>query len=307
MEGVFKKPLHLAIGMFDGVHLGHQAVVGAAVRSARQQEANSAVLTFWPHPSRLFRPEEPVRQLQSPEVRERLLLNQGVDAVITEPFTREFASLEPEDFLPFLKRSLTTLTALYVGENWRFGRGRRGDVDLLVEQGKQAGISVFSAPRVNHDGQPVSSTRIRSLVEEGDMAQANTLLGYRYFCEGVIEGGKKLGRTIGFPTLNLPWNPELQPRLGVYTVRIRSTTQPQAEWLPGVANYGLRPTVETAREPRLEVHVLGPCGLGQGDPVIVEWLSFLRPERAFPNLDALRTQIAIDREQAERYFSQATN
>lgn len=304
--GQLTQPLHLAIGMFDGVHLGHQAVVGSAVRSAANTAAESAVLTFWPHPSRLFRPEDPVRQLQSPEHRESLLLKQGVGAVITQPFTREFAALAPEDFLPYLKAALPNLIAIYVGENWRFGRGRRGDVSLLIEEGHKLGITVFSAPRVNHDGHPVSSTRIRFLVETGDIAQANTLLGYPYFSEGRIVGGKRLGRTIGFPTLNLQWSPELRPRLGVYTVRIKSEDTVNAPWLPAVANYGLRPTVEQSTEPRLEVHVVGPCPLGQGDHVRVEWLSFLRPEQTFDGIEALRKQIAADRAQAEAYFSTPT-
>ncbi len=143
------------------------------------------------------------------------------------------------------------------------------------------------------------------MLEAGEIAAANGLLGFSYFAHGVVVPGKRLGRTIGFPTLNVPWSPELRPRLGVYAVRVAAApTVPGATdgWLPGVANYGLRPTVETATEPRLEVHVLGPCTLGEGDHVKVEWLQFLRPETKFAGLDALRTQIARDRESAAAYF-----
>ena len=294
------KPLFLAVGMFDGVHLGHRAVVSAAVQSAERGAGLAAVLTFWPHPSRLFRPQEAVRQIQQPELRTRLLYSLGVDAVITEPFTTEFAALEAEEFVPMLRRALPRLSTIYVGENWRFGRGRRGDVALLLAEGRKAGLSVFSAPRVNYDGEPISSTRIRALLEEGSMERANSLLGYTYFAEGVVRPGKRLGRTLGFPTLNLSWVPELLPRLGVYVVRVRR--KGTLEWLPAVANFGLRPTVEMASEPRLEIHVLGPCPLGEGDEIEVQWLSFLRAEERFAGVDALRSQIKQDRSRALAHF-----
>ena len=293
-------PLYLAIGMFDGVHLGHRAVVSAAVQSAQRGSGLSAVLTFWPHPSRLFRSNDPVRQIQGPDLRARHLFGLGVDVVITEPFTSDFAAMEAEDFVPTLRRALTGLQTIYVGENWRFGRGRRGDVNLLLEEGRKVGLTVFSAPRVNFDGVPVSSTRIRTDLESGEMARANSMLGYSYTSDGVVTPGKRLGRTLGFPTLNVPWNPELRPRYGVYLVRIR--TSGTTLWQPAVANYGLRPTTETATEPRLEVHVLGPCAGTEGDRVEVEWLDFVRPEQRFSSLDALTFQIAQDRAHAVRYF-----
>ncbi len=299
------RPLHLAIGMFDGVHLGHRAVIGTAVRAAEQDGAVAAVLTFWPHPSALFRPAQPTRLILPPATKGRMLGGLGVAAVITQPFTPELAAMEAEEFLPWLRRALPRLAAIHVGENFRFGRGRRGDVALLEASGRQFGIRVFSAPRVNLGGEPISSTRIRDMLEAGKVAEANALLGYPYFAHGVVAAGKRLGRTIGFPTLNVPWAPELRPRLGVYAVRIAAAPAapgPASGWLAAVANYGLRPTVETAIEPRLEVHVLGPCPLGEGDHVKVEWLRFLRPEAKFAGLDALRAQIARDRETAVEYF-----
>jgi riboflavin kinase/FMN adenylyltransferase len=293
-------PVFLAIGMFDGVHLGHRAVISAAVQSAQRGTGLSAVLTFWPHPSRLFRSDDPVRQIQGPEMRARHLFSLGVDVVITEPFTSDFAALEAEELVPTLRRALVGLQTIYVGENWRFGRGRRGDVNLLLEEGRKVGLSVFSAPRVNFDGVPISSTRIRKDLEAGEMSRANSMLGYSYASEGMVTPGKRLGRTLGFPTLNVPWNPELRPRYGVYLVRIRrlGTTH----WQPAVANYGLRPTTETVTEPRLEVHVLGPCAEAEGDRVEVEWLEFVRPEQRFSSLDALKAQIAQDRARALRHF-----
>ena len=295
------KPLHLAIGMFDGVHLGHRAVIEAAVQSARRSGGLAAVLTFWPHPSALFRPNDPTRMIQDAPTKTRVLLTLGVDAVITEPFTLELARITAEDFLPWLRGKLPSLAAVYVGENFRFGAGRRGDVALLVGVARSRGLAVFSAPRVNCDGEPISSTRIRALLESGEIAAANALLGYTYFASGVVVPGKRLGRGIGFPTLNLAWSPGQRPRFGVYTVRVSGVKS--AAPLPGVANYGLRPTVEQSTEPRLETHVLVPCPFDAGDEITVEWLRFLRPEMKFSGVDELRAQIAKDRAVAAEDFS----
>ena len=294
-------PLHLAIGMFDGVHLGHRAVIEAAVQSARRSGGTAAVLTFAPHPSTLFRPDQPTRLIMDSGMKARMLHRLGVEAMITQPFTPEFASVAAADFLPWLKQRAPQLAAVYVGENFRFGRGRKGDIALLVAEGRKHGLTVFSAPRVNFDGEPISSTRIRGLLETGDVAGANALLGYTYFAEGTVVHGKHLGRTIGFPTLNLAWAPDLRPRYGVYVVRVAGAKSVDA--LPGVANYGLRPTVEQTVEPRLEVHVLVDCPFGAGDSVTVKWLRFLRHEMKFAGLEELRAQIARDRAAAAADFS----
>ncbi len=295
------RPLHLAIGMFDGVHLGHRAVIDAAVRSARLEGGVSGVLTFWPHPSALFRPENPTRLIQDPATKASVLLGLGVDAVITQPFAKELAAIEAKDFLPWLLKEVPKLAAIYVGENFRFGRGRSGDIGLLVASGRALGVRVFSAPRVELDGDAISSTRIRRLIEDGEIAAANQLLGYPYFAVGAVQGGKRLGRTIGFPTLNLAWSPELRPRLGVYAVVVSGAKSPRP--VPGVANYGLRPTVEQASEPRLETHVLGECAFGEGDLIKVEWRRFIRPEMRFAGLDELRGQIQRDRDAVSADFS----
>jgi riboflavin kinase/FMN adenylyltransferase len=295
------RPLHLAIGMFDGVHLGHHAVIESAVHSARRCNGVAAVLTFWPHPSRLFRPAQPVRLIMTPALKNRQLARLGVDAVITEEFNADYASIEAEDFLPRLKQALPTLTTIYVGENWRFGRGRRGDITLLVAEAKKHGLAIVSAPRINQNGEPISSTRIRTYLEEGCMEEANALLGYTYFAEGTVAPGKQLGRKLGFPTLNVVWEPDLRPRFGVYAVLVSG--EKALEPLPAVANYGLRPTVENSIIPRLEIHVLAPCPFGAGDALSIEWLGFLRPEQKFDGVEALRAQIAADREAAQTWFA----
>jgi riboflavin kinase/FMN adenylyltransferase len=295
-----ERPLHLAIGMFDGVHLGHQSVIDSAVHSARRSGGLAGVLTFWPHPSALFRPENPTALLMPMEMKRRVLAELGIDFVIEQNFSREFAAIEAGDFVHFLKRSLPRLSAIYVGENFRFGRGRKGDVATLVEEGKKLAVAVYSAERLSHNGAPISSSRIRELLVKGDVVEANALLGYSYFAEGVVERGRQLGRTIGFPTLNIAWEPELKPRFGVYAVEVLDAA---GNRLKGVASYGTRPTVEAAGRPILEVHLLEDSALTYGDKVRVNWLHFLRPESKFESLDALKKQIVVDAENARQFLA----
>jgi len=300
-----RRPLHLAIGMFDGVHLGHQAVIEAAIRSAQQDNGVAAVLTFHPHPSRLFHPDDPTLLLMPSEQKINFLRKFGVDFVIAQPFTRTFAKLEAGHFLPYLKKHLPSLAAVYVGENFRFGRGRVGDVKLLINSGRETNLTVVSIARLRRNGEPVSSTRIRDLLTRGALAEANHLLGYNYYCDGSVQPGLKHGRALGFPTLNVAWEPEAQPAYGVYAVRLRGAT---GRWRRGVANYGLRPTIEHSApvRPLLETHLLGRGRApGPRARVRVEWLAFLRPEKKFPSFDALRQQIARDCAAAEKYFNRA--
>jgi riboflavin kinase / FMN adenylyltransferase len=297
-----RRPLHLAIGMFDGVHLGHRAVIESATRSARRSGGAAAVLTFDPHPSRHFRPADPVRLIMDRPRRLAALLALGVEGVIVQPFDAEFAAIEANAFLPHLRAYLPGLHTVYVGENWRFGRGRVGDVALLLRSARELGLHVVSAPRINGDGEPISSTRIRGLLTTGRIDAANVLLGSAYASESVVVPGKQLGRTLDFPTLNLPWLPDLTPSLGVYVVTVRGADGRDAA-RPAVANYGLRPTVEQATSPQLEVHILGDCPYGHGDALRVEWLAFLRPEQKFANLAALRRQIGLDRDAARAWFA----
>lgn len=294
------KPLHLAIGIFDGLHLGHQSVIEAAIHSAKRSGGLAGVLTFTPHPSVLLRPESPTRLLMPPAMKRAVLARLGVDVLIEQPFTPDYAAISAEAFVPHLRRHLPNLAAIYIGENWRFGRGRTGDVALLVAEAQKVGLSVYSAPRLNHNGAAISSSRIRELLAQGEMAAVNAMLGYTYFTEGVVERGRQLGRTIGFPTLNVAWEPELPPRYGVYAVEVL-TGQKRA--LKAVANYGLRPTVTQTSRPLLEVHLLEASSLAYGDKLTVNWLHFLRPESKFGSLEELRAQIENDRKAAVDFFT----
>jgi riboflavin kinase/FMN adenylyltransferase len=281
------------------VHLGHRAVIDTALQSARRSGGLAGALTFSPHPTALLRPGNPTLLMHDPATKARLLIETGLDVVITQPFTPEFALVEAEDFLPLLLKHLPRLATLHAGENWRFGRGRRGDIALLVAQAKQRNLAVVSAPRVNENGEPISSTRVRACLQAGEIGEANIMLGYNYFAEGIVTPGKALARALGFPTLNIAWEPDLRPRFGVYAVRM-------TDGKPGVANYGLRPTVEQgAAQPRLETHLLGPgpCPHGAGDTIRVEWLRFIRPEMKFSGVGELTAQIARDRAEAEKFFT----
>ncbi len=296
--------LHLAIGMFDGVHLGHQSVIEAAVHSAKARRAMAGVLTFWPHPSALFRPEDPTRQIMDPVSKATLFLELGADLVIEQPFNQSFAGVTAEAFLPYLRERLPGLDSIYVGENWRFGRGRVGDVSLLVSLARREGVNVVSMPRLQFNGEAISSSRIREALTEGRIEEANSLLGRSYFTRGVVTAGRALGRTIGFPTLNLPWSGDLRPRYGVYGVRLRDPEQPGSEWIRGVANFGVRPTVEDSVDrPLLEVHVLEErCPFDVGAGLQVEWHFFVRPETRFSGVEELRAQIARDCDQVRSRF-----
>jgi riboflavin kinase/FMN adenylyltransferase len=284
-------PVHLAIGIFDGVHLGHQAVVDAAVHSARRTGGQAGVLTFHPHPSAVLRPDHPTRMLLPLAARRERLAQLGIDFLVEQRFTAEFACTTASEFVALLKRCLPGLEAVYVGENWRFGRGRQGDVSVLIEEARRAGFSVFCLTGVKLNGSPVNSSRIRELVASGAIGEANELLGYSYFCAGTVERGRQLGRTIGYPTLNIRWEPDLRPRFGIYAVWI---TGPDGRRQPGAANYGVRPTVEDNGQPLLEVFVLEETAITYGDAVKVEWIKFLRAEAKFADLEEMRGQIARD-------------
>jgi riboflavin kinase/FMN adenylyltransferase len=223
----------------------------------------------------------------------------GVEVMIEQNFSAAFAAVEARDFVTLLRQHLPGLAGIYVGENWRFGRGRLGDVPMLVEQARQAGLTVFSAPGLNYNGAPISSSRIRERLGAGDMAEVNAMLGYSYFTSGVVEQGRQLGRTIGFPTLNLRWEPELKPAYGVYAVEVVAAGMKPVK---GVANYGVRPTVGQTARPLFEVHLLEAPVPSYGDEISVQWLQFLRPESKFGNMDELRSQIEKDRQNALNYF-----
>lgn len=288
------KPIHLAIGVFDGVHLGHLAVIEPAVSTAKDNSGVSAVLTFDPHPSRLFKGNAGTELIMSLKTKVARLHGFGVDVVIAKAFDQEFASISADSFLAYLLDQLPMLKAVYVGENFRFGHGRVGDIQTLIESGTSLGIDVWSIDRIKQNGLPISSTRIREALKAGQVNRVNSLLGYRYISEGVVIKGAQLGTKIGFPTMNLLWSPECKPRYGVYAVRF--LIEGSKQWKKGIANFGVRPTVTEgeAIEPLLEVHSLEDCKCDLGKRIRVEWIEFVRDEKQFDSVDALKDQISQD-------------
>jgi riboflavin kinase/FMN adenylyltransferase len=286
--------LHLALGAFDGVHLGHRAVLHSARAAARRDHGQVGVMTFDPHPSKVLRPEAAVPLILNRAQKDERLTEAGAESIHHQAFTTQHAAMEAADFPAWLMHTFKGLRSLHVGSNFRYGQGRAGDGASLVRDGARLGLSVQLVEPVQLDGEPVSSSRIRAALHHGDLALANRLLLRPYEATGTIVGGRRLGRTLDFPTLNLPWNPELRPAYGVYAVEL-VTAAGVAE--PGVANWGLRPTVENGPvEPLLETHLLRPAGPvpTTGAAVRVRWLHFLRREQKFADLAALRSQIAED-------------
>lgn len=292
------RELHLAIGVFDGVHLGHKAVIESAIFSAKRVNGVSGVLTFDPHPSRLFRPEAPTRLIMPIESKTEMLHAMGVDCVIRKHFEAGFAGIPAEDFPAYLKEQLPSLKSIYVGENFRFGKKRSGDISTLIQSANPLGLGVFSIDRIKHNGEPISSTRIRSVLQSGKITEANDLLGYNYALIGPVVRGVQRGRSIGFPTLNFSWQPECLPRFGVYYVRFRK--HQSRPWNSGIANFGVKPTVIENQGPNLEVHALKGTELGPEDVVEVEWLQFIRAEKKFDSLVELKNQIRKDTAFARR-------
>lgn len=295
--------VHLAIGMFDGVHRGHAVVLESAIRAAQGSGGLCGALTFWPHPSRLFRPGDPARMILGPELKRRELARHGLDFIVEQPFNRAFSEIEAKEFLNTLKAGIPGLASIHAGENWRFGRDRAGDMNLLVALGQRTGARVEVVGCVSDGAERISSTRIRSLLTQGRVEEANALLGFDYYTIGTVTQGKRMGRALDAPTLNLPFEGDLMPAYGVYAVKVSDVAG--ARSYRGVANFGVRPTVDISTKPLLEVHLLDPCVFDYGHRLKVVWLRFLRQERKFDGLESLKRQIERDVEQARRWFEEA--
>jgi len=290
-----KQSLSLALGVFDGIHLGHQALIGRAVEHAKKERGLSGVVTFEPHPIAVLAPERaPRRLLASLAHKERILDELGVDLLIVVPFDREFAELEPEAFLAQLGKA-PRLSYLTMGSDWRFGKGRRGDISLLQDFGRSEEIRVEPVDAVMMAGERISSTRIRQALRDGSLIAANEMLGRAYSVMGEVLKGKQLGRKIGFPTANLIPDNEQLPSEGVWAVDCRWEG---GDWHPAVANLGRRPTVESDLERVLEVHLLDWEGELYGQTLEVRFRHFLRSEKKFDDLEALKAQIVLDVETA---------
>lgn len=280
-------PVYLAIGVFDGVHRGHQALIAEAQADAARTGGTAVVMTFEPHPMMFFRrPEHPLR-LSGPRHKELLLERQGVTHLAVLPFDALRAAQSADDFVDDLRASCHPLGGVVVGAEWKFGRGREGDVALLRRMG---GFEVDGIAPVTVDGEVVSSTAIRTAVAAGDLSAAAKSLGRPYGVYGRVERGRQLGRQLGFPTANVAVHGCQLPPDGVYAAcaRVGQTTY------RGITNLGLRPTVSGSAGRVLEVHLFDFEGNLYGAEIEVEFLRFVRPERKFGSLEELKAQIAAD-------------
>jgi riboflavin kinase/FMN adenylyltransferase len=289
----------VALGNFDGFHLGHQAVVGHAVARARAEGRPALVGTFDPHPQRYFRPDSPWFRLTSMDQRQRLLAEAGVDAMLVFPFNAELAALSAGQFGVQLVERIGA-GGVVTGGDFTFGKGREGDVATLATLGAELGFSTETVAPVQLDGETVSSSRIRTHLREGRPAEAARLLTRPFAIEGVVQKGDQVGRTLGFPTANLSLANYLRPAYGIYAVRGRLA---DGRVLGGVASLGIRPTFEPPVE-LLEPFFFDFSGDLYGQTIEVQLIDYLRPEAKFDSLEALKVQMDLDAAKARAILSQ---
>jgi len=298
------KPRHrgcvATIGNFDGVHLGHQAVIGQLAERAQELKLPTLVLLFEPQPQEFFRPEAAPPRLT--RLREKIvaLRRYSVDRVLCVRFNARFAALAAEDFIRRVLVEGLGVRYLVVGDDFRFGHDRRGDFAMLAEAGRRHGFQVVNMHPVNMDGARVSSTRIRAALAQADLATAEKLLGRPYRMCGRVAHGDKRGRTLGVPTANIYLHRKTTPLTGVFVVEMFGLAR---EPLPGVANIGTRPTVGGTRT-LLEAHLLDFADDIYGAYVHVNFLHKLRAEMRFASLDELKARIAQDVAETRAFFAQ---
>jgi riboflavin kinase/FMN adenylyltransferase len=293
-------PLFLAIGVFDGVHLGHQAVISTSAGHVKETGGTAVVVTFDPHPVKVLRPESAPHLLTATKHKMALIRDLGVAHLLVLRFDRAFAETSPEDFVQQLVQNSHPLREICVGHEWSFGKGRAGNLALLKTLGHASGFDVIGVEAVKVNGEVVSSTAIRRAVEEGNLVKATQMLGREYTILGTVVRGAQLGRQLGFPTANLSAHSEQFPPNGVYVAEARLA----GTLYRGVANLGFRPTVTDGKSERLlELHLFDLKREVYGEEMEVRFLRYLRPEQKFPDVAALRQQIAADVTQARESFS----
>lgn len=293
-------PLFLAIGVFDGVHLGHQTVISTSAKHAREAGGTPVVVTFDPHPVKVLRPRDAPHLLTATQHKIALIRDLGVAHLLVLQFDRAFAATSPENFVKQLVENSKPLREICVGHEWSFGKGRAGNLDLLKKMGAIDGFEVIGVEAVKVNGEVVSSTAIRQAIETGNLVKATQMLGREYTILGTVVRGEQLGRKLGFPTANLSAHSEQFPPNGVYVIEARL-----AEILyRGVANLGFRPTVTGENSERLlELHLFDLDREIYGEEIEARFVRYLRPEQKFADVEELKAQIAADVQQARESFA----
>jgi len=289
----------VALGNFDGFHLGHQAVASRAVARAFHERRPVIVATFDPHPVRFFKPDVPPFRLTTLDQREALFTHAGADAMLVFEFGAELASMDAEAFVADVLGKRIGAAGVVTGDDFSFGKGRTGDAALLAKVGREHGIGAEAVAQVVLDGERISSGRIREALIAGDTATATHMLTRDYAIEGVVLRGDRRGRELGYPTANLDLGDYLRPKYGIYAVRV--TLEDGTEH-PGVASLGVRPTFEPPQE-LLEAHLFGFEGDLYGRKIEVALHAFIREERKFDSVEALVAEMRKDEAQARRLLA----
>ena len=294
----------LALGNFDGFHLGHQAVVGRAVQRGAHERRPVIVATFDPHPVRHFKPDAAPFRLTSLDQRERLFGQAGADAMMIFGFDGRLAATSAEEFVARLLSERVGAAGVITGNDFTFGAGRTGNAAVLAQLGAKAGIIAETVAPVLLDGQAVSSSRVRAALTSGDPGAATRLLTRPFAIEGVVGHGDKRGRTLGYPTANVPLGPYLRPKYGIYAVRVRlgADGKDGGSEHKGVASLGIRPSFDPPVE-MLETFIFDWAGDLYGRTIEVALVAYLRPEAKFDDMDALVAQMDADSAAARRVLS----
>jgi riboflavin kinase/FMN adenylyltransferase len=295
------RPTVLTLGVFDGLHLGHQLIMQTVVERARATGSVPTVITFDPHPRAVLHPESAPPLLQTFDQKIEAFGVLGIEQTIVVRFTKEFSSIRAADFLSDVIVDRLHAKEVYLGKGFAFGHEREGNIDLLKSVGAELGFIAGEVPEVRLRGARVSSSKIRGLLAAGQVNLARRMLGRPYGVEGRVERGAERGHKLGFPTANLHPHNRVIPRNGVYV----TGTLIDGQWRRSVTNVGLRPTFGDAVEPSVETFVLNWDGDLYGDVVRVRFLYRLRDERKFNSLDELKRQITRDVERANNYFERA--
>jgi len=298
-SGPFSRTV-VTVGYFDGVHLGHRAILSRVLARARELECQPVVLTFDPHPLKVLNPQTHLRLLTTPAQKVELLKSAGL-SVLVVPFTREFAAIPAQEFVRNYFGERLKAREVVVGHDYRFGFKRSGNIELLKEMGQALGFTVQVVWAVELDSVVVSSSLIRAMLRLGKLGEANRLLGRDYGVTGQVVAGKGRGaKLLGVPTANILPENDLLPASGIYAVRVAK----DGEQLSGVANIGTCPTFDNQEELTLEVHLLGFNGDLYGERLQVDFVARLREERRFPSIDDLAAQIRADIDAARRVLAE---
>lgn len=289
----------LTIGNFDGVHLGHQALVQEVLKRSRASRIPSVVMTFDPHPMKVLRPDRNLKKLFPGEDQYQQLEKLGIDVLVVEPFSREFSQLPPSQYVDDWIINPFHPELLVVGHDFTFGANRAGTLSFLQERGRAAGFELLVVPPVKVDGEVVSSSRIRKAVVDGQVSLAEKLLGRRFYLQGIVEKGAGRGRTIGVPTANLRTPAELVPGLGVYACLVELN----GKRFSAAVNIGHNPTFQSEGQVSVEAHILDFSSDIYGVPMRLEFVERIRDEQKFSSVIALTDQIKKDIVRARQILS----